>query len=268
MTPRSLGYYVYCIVPADDVPGLAGLTGVDPSFDVGALTDGPLCAIVSRVSMDQFGAEALRHNLEDVGWLSRTARAHHAVLTRALGAEAVVPLRLCTIFADEAGVHGALAGEHGAILEALTRLRGHAEWSVKGLVDPRVLTAAAREHGAALEETMAEGPGHAYFARRRLERAARDQGRATVERAAEQAHARLDAEAVAATRLPPQDRQLSGRTGEMILNGAYLVARSRAPAFAALAEELDARHRGAGLVLELGGPFAPYNFVAAGADPS
>lgn len=268
MTRTSLGCYVYCIVPAGDVPGLGGLAGVDPSSDVGVVTDGPLTAIVSRVSLEQFGAEALRRNLEDLPWLSRTARAHDAVLTRALGADAVVPLRLCTIFADEAGVHDALVREQGCLLEALTRLRGRAEWSVKGLVDTRALTAAAREHGAALAEKEAERPGRAYFARRRLERAALDEGRPIIERAAEEAHAALEAEAAAATRLPPQDRQLSGRSGEMILNGAYLVARSRAAAFAALAEGLDARHRGAGLVLELSGPFAPYNFVATGGGPS
>jgi hypothetical protein len=50
----------------------------------------------------------------------------------------------------------------------------------------------------------------------------------------------------------------------MVLNGAYLVERSSAPKFAALAKELDARHRDIGVTLELTGPFAPYNFVADG----
>ena len=53
----------------------------------------------------------------------------------------------------------------------------------------------------------------------------------------------------------------------MVLNGAYLVERSSAGKFAALAKELDARHRQIGLALELSGPFAPYNFVPAGNQP-
>jgi Gas vesicle synthesis protein GvpL/GvpF len=48
----------------------------------------------------------------------------------------------------------------------------------------------------------------------------------------------------------------------MLLNGAYLVERSTAAEFAALAKELDARDREIGLALELSGPFAPYNFVS------
>jgi hypothetical protein len=51
----------------------------------------------------------------------------------------------------------------------------------------------------------------------------------------------------------------------MVLNGAYLVERANTATFAALARDLDARHRDIGLTLELSGPFAPYNFVPSGA---
>ena len=65
------------------------------------------------------------------------------------------------------------------------------------------------------------------------------------------------------TTLTPQDRRVSGRPGQMVLNGAYLVERSRGAEFAALAKEIDAGHRHIGLALELSGPFAPYNFATA-----
>jgi len=49
----------------------------------------------------------------------------------------------------------------------------------------------------------------------------------------------------------------------MLLNGAYLIERAHEAAFTALAGELGRRHRELGLELELTGPWAPYNFVAA-----
>jgi Gas vesicle synthesis protein GvpL/GvpF len=240
---------------------------VDPSRGVEVLTHGGLNALVSRVRLDEFGADALKRNLEDLEWVERTARAHDSVLALALGADSVVPLRLCTIFTDETHVRDMLERESEPLLDALERLRGHAEWSVKVLADPRKLEAAARERSTALAATPvdAEGQpaGRAFFARKKLDQALREEARAMADAAAENVHASLQQEAAAAKLLPPQHPELSRRSGQMILNGAYLVHRSRAADFAALARELGERHAGTGVELELSGPWAPYNFVTA-----
>jgi Gas vesicle synthesis protein GvpL/GvpF len=264
MTDTALALYVYCIAPAGEASPLDGLAAVDASFEVGWVTQGDLSAAVSRVRRQEFASDALKRKLEDLAWLEHTARAHHAVLARVLAAGAVVPLRLCTIIADEDGVRDTLRRERDPLLAALERVRGHAEWSVKVLADPHTLEAASRERSSGLAGADASAAGHAFFARKKLERAAQDDARAMLEQAAEETHARLRDQAAAATTLPPQDPELSGRSGQMILNGAYLVERSSAAEFGALANELEARHREIGLALELSGPFAPYNFVPSG----
>jgi hypothetical protein len=263
MTDPDRACYVYCIAPAGEVPPLDGLAGVDPCFEVTCLTDGDLSAVVSRVRTEEFAADALKRNLEDLDWLERTARAHNEVLARMLAGNAVVPLRLCTIFGDEEGVRDVLRREHEPLLAALKRVHGHTEWSVKLLAEPQALQAATHERGSGRTGADVAGAGRAYFARKQLERVARVEAREIIEQAAEETHARLCEQATAATTLPPQDRQLSGRSGQMVLNGAYLVERSRANEFAAVARELDTRHHEIGLTLELSGPFAPYNFVSA-----
>jgi hypothetical protein len=263
MTEPGLASYAYCIVRTGERPSLEGLSGVDPDFGLDVVTHAGVDAVVSQVRLEEFGAEALKRNLEDLAWLERTARAHDAVLDRALACDAVVPLRLCTIFNDEAQVRDMLEREQELLLDALERLRGHAEWSVKILADPRTLEAAARARSPALATTEGGAPGREFFARKKQDRVLRDEARATVEAAAEETHARLQHEAAASTLLPPQHPDLSRRAGEMVLNGAYLVDRSRAAAFEAVAKELGERHRGIGLELELSGPWAPYNFVTA-----
>ncbi|HWE15440.1 MAG TPA: GvpL/GvpF family gas vesicle protein, partial [Solirubrobacteraceae bacterium] len=80
MTETALACYVYCIAPADDVPLLEGLAGVDPAFEVERLTQGELTAVFSRVRTEEFGSEPLKRNLEDLVWLERTARTHERVL--------------------------------------------------------------------------------------------------------------------------------------------------------------------------------------------
>src|SRR5213078_2128486 len=81
---RELGYYVYGVVSAggEDLP--PDLPGVDPRYPATLVGEGGLAAIVSRVSLEEFGEERLRDNLNDVAWLEDKARAHEEVLDAAL----------------------------------------------------------------------------------------------------------------------------------------------------------------------------------------
>jgi hypothetical protein len=76
-------------------------------------------------------------------------------------------------------------------------------------------------------------------------------------------HARLADRAGAATLSRPQDRRLSGRETEMVLNAAYLVPADATDAFRQIVEELGRRHEPDGVALELTGPWPPYHFATA-----
>jgi len=277
MAERATAWWLYCVVRADDRPSLDRLTGVADAA-VEPIAEGELCALASSVPLDEFGEEPLRRNLEDVAWLERTARAHDAVLTRALACEAVLPLRMCTIFVDQAHVRALLRSDRAALADALRRLGGHAEWSVKVRVDMARLAqqagvgAAQEQAGAAQEPGAAAGAastpgaepgaGRAFFARKRAEDDERERTLARASRVAEAVHERLSVVAAGAKLLPPQRRELSGLPGTMLLNGAYLVARDRDTAFSAAVSDLSARHRAEGFAIDVSGPWAPYNFVS------
>jgi hypothetical protein len=117
MPEAPLGIYAYCVVAAGERLPLDDLSGVE------LIADGTLGALVRTVSLDEFGADALKRNLEDMAWLERTAFAHQAVLDRVVAAcEAVVPLRLCTIFEGDNGVRAMLERDHDALAEALAEI--------------------------------------------------------------------------------------------------------------------------------------------------
>jgi hypothetical protein len=263
MTEPSTARYAYCVVPTGEAPGLEVPAAIDPAFGLELVSSGELSAVTSCVRLEEFGTEALKCNLEDLAWVERVARAHDAVVRQALVAGAVVPLRLCTIFADEASVRAMLGRERAPLLDALRRLRGREEWSVKMLADPQALRAMVRERDTVASGAGADTAGRAFFARKKVERTVHEESRALAQAAAEDAYARLREHAAAAVALPPQSRELSRRSGEMVLNAAYLVDRDHAAEFAALAERLGDRARGTAIELELSGPWAPYNFVTA-----
>jgi len=246
------GLWLYGVLPgtAPDPPALAGPDGRAP---VRVVRHAELTALVAQVPLDTFGAEALQRDLEDMERLEHLARAHEHVLDAALELGPLVPFRLCTIYEGEESVREMLEREHADLTAALNRIEGKVELGVKAFA----------RASQAREPEPAAATGIDYLTRKRTARdeaeAARDAADATVA----EIHARLAEQADAAVLNAPQDRRLTGREEEMVLNAAYLVPQPRADAFRGLVASLAARHEADGLELELTGPWPAYHFAQA-----
>jgi Gas vesicle synthesis protein GvpL/GvpF len=208
-------------------------------------------ALVSEVPRERFGEQALTARLEDLDALEALARAHEAVLQSAMAAGAVVPFRLCTIYASPERLDAMLDREGLTLTAALERLDGMQEWGVKAFLRSAAPVTAATEAATGTE----------YLSRKRERRDAADAGRETSEALVAEVHSRLAERAAAAALSRPQDRRLTGRDAEMVLNAAYLVPREQAAAFGDAVSELGRRHEGDGIELELTGPWPPHHFV-------
>ena len=256
--------WAYCVVAADArLP--ADLVGVADSQPVRKVAQGNLAVLVSSVPAAEFGAEPLRENLNDLTWLERTARAHELVLERAFEGTTIVPLRMCTIYETEASAAEMLEREREALTNALAALADKQEWGVKLLVDTDRLSevARARDDEAARLSAELEGRkgGEAYLLGRRVERRVREVADSLAVEVARDVHARIQDWATDAVTRPPQNPELSGHSGRMLLNGAYLVESSRAEGLRELVSELEERHAAIGARIEVTGPWPPYNFV-------
>ena len=263
---RGDALWTYCVLRVGPTPPTE-LAGVERGT-VERVEAGEIAALVSRVPLADFGEEPLRRNLNDLPWLERVARAHEAVIERALQTTTIAPLRLCTIYESEAGVRAMLEREHTSFLEILELLEGRQEWGVKLLLDPARLAEVARARSPeadGLEAQLADhSEGGAYMLRRRLERHLREMSESLAAEVARHVHARVQDWAVDAVTRPAQNRELSGHEGEMVLNGAYLVEADRVDGLRALVGELETHHRSLGARIELTGPWPPYNFVPSG----
>jgi Gas vesicle synthesis protein GvpL/GvpF len=264
--PSGQGLWAYCVTAAgeplpENVAAVAG-------GELERVEARGLAAVVSRVPLGEFGAAPLRENLNDLEWLERVARGHEVVLEQMLAGSTIVPLRLCTIFEGEDSVRDMLEREHDSLTRALETLAGRQEWGVKLIADGERLADEARSRSAeaaALEEELgARTGGGAYMLRRRLERHVREAADGLGAELAEQVHARLQDWAADALVLPPQNPELSGHHGRMLLNGAYLVEAGRVDELRALISELEGRHSALGVGIELTGPWPPYNFLPHG----
>jgi hypothetical protein len=265
--PAGNGLWAYCVLQAGE-PLPSDVLGIDGESPLELVEADRLAALVSRVPLAEFGAEPLRENLNDLNWLERVARGHEAVLERLLGESTIVPLRLCTIFESDQGVRDMLEREHDSLVRALDALRGREEWGVKLLADGDRLAEAARARSsevAALEDELGTRTGGgAYMLGRRLERHVREAADVLAAEVADEVRAELQTCAIDSVVLPPQNPELSGHEGRMLLNCAYLVDAERVQELRDRVAELEQRHSELGVHIESTGPWPPYNFVLGG----
>ncbi len=265
---RGEGLWAYCVAAADAGFPI-GSPGVEPDHRLERVEHGGLAALVSKVPLADYGEDALRENLNNLDWLERVARAHAAVLETALAESTIVPLRLCTIYEGYEGVTGMLTTERESFEEALDRLDGCQEWGVKVLVDRPALEAGVRvvsaEVSALEKEVEASSGGGAYMMGRRVEREVGALAERKLAEVANDIHGRLADWAEDGVLSAPQNRDLSGHEGEMVMNAAYLLEAEKVARFRELIEELEERYGKLGIWLELTGPWPAYNFVSPSA---
>lgn len=253
--------YVYGVISGSGqapAPESEGVAAGNPPY---AIQHGALAAVASRVPLPEFGEERLRENLNDVDWLERTARAHESVLEAALAATTVVPLRLCTIYRSEEQVREMLDREGEVFEEALARLEGRAEWGVKLIAEPGALERAAGTGEPGADATGETSPGAAYMHEKRRRAEAQEQAELTGEAWADLVHGRAAALATEALLNPIQNPEVSGHTGDMLLNGVYLVDNDVRDEFAKQIADLGAEFAELGVSVELTGPWPAYNFI-------
>ncbi len=285
-------YYVYGVVGRDGRRPLEGLPGegIDPAYPVYALTygypattapeavlpvpahrtgrskDQTLQAIVSQVSLCDFGQERLEENLDDMRWLEAKVRRHQDILNTVVASHTLIPMRFCTLYRSEERIREMLQQHHADFVQALTRLEGKREWGVKVYCDNKVLAQRAGQVSDGVKEIEAEmatkSSGAAYFLKRKREETIAAEVERISDEFAQRSHDCLSSHAAEAVISPLQSKELTGRQEAMVLNGAYLVAEDQLAAFRAELVSLQDEYGDLGFIYETTGPWAAYNFAA------
>jgi hypothetical protein len=265
LSRNGLGWYLYGVAAADEASGPLPARLADGALqEVELVAEGPLVGLASRVSLAEFEEHTLPERLSDAIWLEQKIRVHEHVLERVLENASVVPCRFCTVYRDELELRRFLSERRDTLQAALDRVRGKVEVGVKAFIDrDRFAAGRAKQNDdiRQLESKVASAEGgRAYLERRRLEQLLASELERFRGEVAERIHGRLLPAAEDGHALPLQPPEVSGRAGEMVFNGAYLVTADRGGFEAALAS-LAREIRDDGVDLELTGPWPAYNFV-------
>ncbi|MCX5203054.1 GvpL/GvpF family gas vesicle protein [Streptomyces sp. NBC_00237] len=253
--------YVYAVTrPFDGAlpeEGGRGLDGEPPRL----LHHEGLVAVVSPVPAADFDEAPLRAHLEDLDWLAGTARTHQAVVTALTTVVSPLPLRLATVCRDDDGVRRLLESGRDRFVRALDLLDGRVEWGVKVYAETSPKPAPAES--APPLRADSPGAGRSYLQQRLAQRRSRETDSRKADAFCRTVHTELSRSAEHALLHRLQDARLSGRSGQNVLNAAYLVPRGSSEAFVEQVRALTPEE-GGGVRVELTGPWAPYSFANIG----
>jgi hypothetical protein len=252
--------YVYCLVRSARKPSLRRVTGGLPGAGpVRALDAGRgLWVIASDVPEREYNERAIADGLTHIEWVSQRAMAHEAIVERFLGAPALLPMQLFTIFTSDERALAHVSRERRRIEPILRRVGGHLEWGVRLTWDEEAARAEVeRSHRRTAGR---EGSGSAYLARKRD---LLDVGRTRLADARAEAtalHRDLAALARDAFRRTSTERAAPG--SRLLLDAAYLVRAARRSAFQSAVRRHARRLAARGIAATLTGPWPPYNFIS------
>jgi hypothetical protein len=251
--------YVYCLVRSSRRPSIRDTTSAIPGAKaVRALDAGDgVWAIVSTVPARTYSEAAIADGLQDLDWVGRLAMAHESVVERFLGAPAVLPMQLFTLFTADDRVLDHVARERRRIDRIFARIARHLEWGLRLSFDEAAARAAVDERSAR------QASGTAYLSRKR-DLLSITRGQAAAARAqADRLFRGMARLATDARRRTATERASPG--SRLLLDAAFLVPAQRTAAFrAALRQHLRKLDASAsGIVASLSGPWPPYNFIHA-----
>ena len=251
--------YVYCLLHSIKRPAVrrmpAGMPGATGVRVIGVGDE--LWAVVSTVPSADYGEAALARGLQEVEWVGERAIAHERVVERFLGAAAVLPMQLFTIFTGDDRVIDHVRADRRRISRILKRIEGKVEWGLRLTWNERSARAIA---GRSSARSGRPGPrGTAYLIRKRdvldLNRTRLAQARAE----ANTLYRALSRESSEATRRTSMERAAPG--SRLLLDAAFLVSSRDAGSFRAALRTRARSLRSAGVSVSLTGPWPPYNFI-------
>jgi gas vesicle protein GvpL/GvpF len=242
--------YVYCAVHASGTPRIARTPSGLPGLGKPRLLDAGegLWIIVGDAPLPQYGEASIARGLTDLDWVSRCAIAHESVVERWIRAQAVVPMKLFTIFESDERALAYVRQQRRRLDRIIRRVAGRCEWGVRiRLASPRAPERRARR--------ATSGTGY-LAAKKQVRDTAHDQairGRSL----ANAAFATLASKAAEAERHSPP----AGVASRILLDAAFLVDTGRLEPFRAVTRRLTHELKGEGFSLELTGPWPPYSFI-------
>ncbi len=251
-TSGTSGTYVYCVIASRKPPSIGRVSGPPGTRTPRLLEIQPdRYLVVSDAPLESFGEEPLARRLSDLDWVSRSAVAHDAVIEKFITADAVLPMKVFTIFTSDDRAIAQTRSEWKRIEGLLQGVAGQVEWGLRLMFDQRKSPAATRAPRAA--------SGRSYLL-------AKQKHHTTTIAHSRRVRQRTNGivSELAAIARDVRQRPLTTaatRGSRLLLDAAFLVPRTREKRFRTAVARQTRRLAPEGYAVHLSGPWPPYSFI-------
>ena len=261
------GFYLYCIREKGNCNFSA--EGIDGG-KIFATPYQNLEAIVSEVSLEEFGSEEIQRKAqEDLKWIKEKAQLHEQAVEEAMkkGNEilSIIPMKFGTIFKTKEKLAETLKKYYSKFKKTLENLVGKQEWAVKVYLNRKVFEEEIKKVSKVVQEKereIAQLPeGVAYFMQKQIDEAASKEVDRALQNYTENFFETLKKYAEAGTKGKILEKELTGKSLLMVLNAIFLVLEEKLENFIREINKLSKDYKPKGFDFEYSGPWPPYNFV-------
>ncbi|MFH1565250.1 MAG: GvpL/GvpF family gas vesicle protein [bacterium] len=274
------GLYLYCIREKTDSGFF--IKGIDGG-DVLALPYKDLEAVVSEVSLEDFGAEEIQKKAqEDLGWIKGKAQVHEQVIEKAMdyhfspfplgksplenkGLKAAIPMKFGTIFKTREKLRQVLKKHYFQFKENLKNLHKKQEWAVKIYLDRGIFQDWIKKSSSVVqdkEQEIASLPeGTAYFMQKQIDEAVSKESDNALKEYIDIFFEELKKYTHAGTRGKILAKELTEKLWPMVLNAIFLVSEEMLEDFVKKVNKLNKEYKSKGFRFEYSGPWPAYNFI-------
>ena len=257
------GFYIYCII-SEDGPKKFNVKGIDNKSGVFVLRYKDLGAVVSTINLSDFGESELKKKLDDLKWTKRAVLNHQRVINKVMDERTVLPMRFGVTYKG-GQIEEVLKKNYRKFKSILESLAGKKEWGVKVFCDQSRLISKIQANDGSIkklrEQLKISSEGKRFFLHKKINAVAELKLEEEINKYSGKFLEKLSKDSDKYVLNDTSPKELTGRNEEMIINAAYLVADKELVGFEKDLDELRKRYFEERFLLELSGPWPPYNFV-------
>jgi hypothetical protein len=216
--------------------------------------DAGLWLVVSDVPLSMYGEAALKKGLADLDWVSMAAVAHETAVESFRSADAVLPMKLFTIFGSGERARQHFLKSRASLNRLIARVTRMDEWGVRVAVQR---PSAGRSRARAASASKSSGSSYLLGKKAQRDRVVHRAQRARA--VAADLFDELAAHAAEARRRPATELPADG--GPLVLDAALLVPRSGSTKLKNAAARQARALLPEGYAVSLTGPWPPYSFM-------
>ncbi|HBM16051.1 MAG TPA: hypothetical protein DD381_06900 [Lentisphaeria bacterium] len=257
-------FYLYCI--SDKKPDFEGAPDSDKLYTFEFKSFYP---VLKCVSQDDFGRENIEKNINSIPWLEKYVRMHEAVIENVmLKGFTVIPFKFATVFYSK-GTLSSFLEEYSQVLKSsLSELKNKEEWGIKIYCNNEKIENFIRTTNQQVidfnNQILNATQGKAYFMKKKQQELI---GKLVKDKAldySDECYLYLKELAGNSKKNKLQPKELTFKDHEMVMNLVFLLDKSSVSNFSNAVSTLKSKYENSGLIIDITGPWAPYNFCKIG----